>query len=143
MGSSFTPQGYDRPSFSYAQTQRCRRLLPIVDSESMELEPNARRAGDQVSATTSHSSAAVPSHIGKYEVETENGRGTVVRMFRARDRDTGRRVTLKLLAGGRDRRLADLFRREIAIAAGLRHKNIVAIYELGDHAGLPFAATQF
>jgi eukaryotic-like serine/threonine-protein kinase len=82
------------------------------------------------------------ARIGKYEVDAEIGNGTLVKVFRALDRDTGRPVTLKLLAEAGDRRVADLFRRKVATAAKLSHKNLIAIYELGEHEGLPFAAMQ-
>src|SRR5207302_514244 len=42
----------------------------------------------------------------------------------------------------RDRRLVEVFRREVANAARLRHRNLITIYELGDHDGRPFAAMQ-
>ena len=84
------------------------------------------------------------TRIGKYEVETEIGSssGGRVRVFRALDRDTGRPVTLKLLADVTDKRRGDRFRREVACVAKLRHPNVVAVYELGEHVGLPFAAIE-
>jgi TonB family protein len=85
---------------------------------------------------------ARPARIGKYEVRSEVGKGTLVKLFRASDRDTGRSVILKVLTGSRDRRLVELFRRVVGTAARLRHRNLITIYELGEHAGLPFAAMQ-
>ncbi|MDE3159522.1 MAG: TonB family protein [Acidobacteriota bacterium] len=84
------------------------------------------------------------TRIGKYEVEAEIGSssGGRVRVFRALDRDTGRPVTLKLLADVTDKRRGDRFRREVACVAKLRHPNVVAVYELGEHVGLPFAAIE-
>ena len=79
--------------------------------------------------------------IGKYEVAAEIGRGALVKVFRASDRDTERTVTLKLLTP-EGRHLADVFRRKVATAARLRHPHFIAIYELGEHEGLPFAAMQ-
>jgi TonB family protein len=51
-------------------------------------------------------------------------------------------VTLKLLADVTDKRRGDRFRREVACVAKLRHPNVVAVYELGEHVGLPFAAIE-
>ena len=65
---------------------------------------------------------AVPARIGKYEVRSELGNGTLVKLFRASDRDTGRPVILKVLTGSRDRRLVELFRRVVGNAARLRHR---------------------
>ena len=82
------------------------------------------------------------AHIGKYEVEAEIAERSRVQVFRGFDRDTGRPVTLKILADIADLELHDRFRREVAVAAKLRHPSIIAIYELGEHVGLPFAAMQ-
>lgn len=84
------------------------------------------------------------TRIGKYEVEAEIGSssGGRVRVFRALDRGTGRPVTLKLLADVTDKRRGDRFRWEVACVAKLRHPNVVAVYELGEHVGLPFAAIE-
>jgi TonB family protein len=82
------------------------------------------------------------ARIGKYEVEAEIGHSATVKVFRALDRDTGRPVTLKVLTDVADRVLVERFRREVAAAAGLRHPRFIAIYELGEHVGLPFAAMQ-
>ncbi len=82
------------------------------------------------------------ARIGKYEVEAEIGHSATVKVFRALDRDTGRPVTLKVLTDVADRALVERFRREVAAAAGLRNRSFIAIYELGEHVGLPFAAMQ-
>jgi hypothetical protein len=64
-------------------------------------------------------------------------------VFRAFDRDIDRRVTLKVLTAAPNNLLADRFRREVAITASLHHANMIAIYELGEHAGLPFVAMEY
>jgi len=47
-----------------------------------------------------------------------------------------------MLSNTQDPRLAGLFRGEVASVARLHHPNLITIYELGEHAGLPFAALQ-
>lgn len=86
---------------------------------------------------------AVPPRIGKYEVEAETAHTPLGRVFRAFDRDTGRTVSLAVLTEVAGRPLAERFRREVALAANLRTPGVVAIYELGEHLGLPFAAMQY
>jgi len=80
--------------------------------------------------------------IEKYEVETEIGRGDLVRVFRAFDRSLGRPVTLKLLTDLGGSALTRRFRAEVASIAKLRSPHLIAIYGLGEHVGLPFAAMQ-
>jgi TonB family protein len=85
---------------------------------------------------------SVSARIGKYEIEAELG-GGVVRVFHARDRATGRRVTLKVLTDLADRARAERFRREVAAVANLRSASLISIYELGEHVGMPFAALEY
>jgi len=89
--------------------------------------------------------SAAGHRIGKYEIVTETGasKHARVKMFRALDRDLGRPVTVKTVADANDRRLADQFRRDVSSIAKLRVANVVAIYELGEQEGLPFAAMQY
>ena len=84
------------------------------------------------------------SHIGKYEVVTQVGafKHARVKVFRAFDRDIGRPITLKLVADASDPWLADEFRHEVSSVAKLRVPNVIAIYEMSEYAGLPFAAMQ-
>src|SRR5262249_16884371 len=87
--------------------------------------------------------AALPARIGKYEVKEEIGEGDLIRLVRAFDCDTGRPVTLKILTDKATPNLVDRFRREVGSAAKLRTPNTIAIYEMGEHAGLVFAAMQW
>ena len=82
------------------------------------------------------------TRIGKYEVGAEMQGDPVVEILQGFDRDTGRPVTLKVLTELADPALRERFRREVATAARLHHSALIAIYELGDHAGRPFAAMQ-
>ena len=83
-----------------------------------------------------------PARVGRYDIESEIGNGLLVRVFRAFDQSTARPVTLKVITGAADESAIERFRSEVSTAARLRHPGIVAIYELGEHNGLPFAATQ-
>ena len=61
------------------------------------------------------------------------------RVFRARDRDLGRDIVVKLALNDR-RDPSDLqrFRREIALAARVQHPNLVPVLDAGDADGVPF-----
>src|SRR5581483_2666535 len=83
----------------------------------------------------------VSARIGKYEVENDLG-GGLVRVLYARDRATGRKVTLKVLTDLADRPRGERFRREVAAIANIRSSSLISIYELGEHVGMPFAAME-
>jgi serine/threonine protein kinase len=75
--------------------------------------------------------------IGKYEIQADLGQGGFGRVFRAFDPTVGRPVAIKVLTTeGKD--LLNRFRNEATAAGNLRHKNIVTIYEFGEHSGRPF-----
>ncbi|MCC6362827.1 MAG: protein kinase [Bryobacterales bacterium] len=76
--------------------------------------------------------------IGRYEVQIELGRGGFGRVYRAFDPTMGRMVAVKTLTAGGDPELLLRFRNEAASAGKLHHKNIVTIYDFGEHEGEPY-----
>jgi tetratricopeptide (TPR) repeat protein len=82
--------------------------------------------------------------IGKYQVEKVLGRGGMGTVYQARDPVIRRTVALKTMTPG----LADTpelkarFLREAQAAGGLRHHNIVIVYDLGEDRGQPYIAME-
>ncbi len=100
-----------------------------IPSDAIESLPRL----DQASAIQGQS-------IGNYELLDEISRGGMGIVYRARQVNAGRVVAVKVMlpqllpiAGMRER-----FRREIEAVARLDHPNILPIYEVGEHAGLPY-----
>src|SRR5206468_11251517 len=81
--------------------------------------------------------------IGKYQSQAELGRGGLVSVYRAYDPTVGRLVAIKVLTASGDRNLLSRFKNEAAAAGNLRHKNIVTIYDFGEHEGLPYIVMEF
>src|SRR4051794_6577509 len=83
--------------------------------------------------------------IGKYEVLNHIATGGMGAVYRALDTVLKREVALKVLPpeAATKPALLERFRREARSAAQLRHDNIVAIYEFGEHAGTYFLALEF
>jgi serine/threonine-protein kinase len=123
---------------------RIRRVLADVDA----LFPPAdapRRTSDtdlpppDVRTPQPPSEAALP-RIPGYEVEAVLGRGGMGIVFRARHLRLNRSVALKMALAGdfAEPRERQRFQREAEAAAGLRHPNVVQIYDVGDTDGRPY-----
>ncbi|HVS36218.1 MAG TPA: protein kinase [Gemmataceae bacterium] len=83
--------------------------------------------------------AALP-RIPGYEVEAVLGRGGMGIVFRARHLRLKRLVALKMALAGdfAEPRERERFPREAEAAAGLRHPNVVQIYDVGEADGRPY-----
>ena len=82
--------------------------------------------------------------FGDYELIEQIGRGGMGMVYRARQRNLGREVAIKLLSAGQraSDELVESLRREAQNAALLQHPNIVVVHEMGEHGGLIYFAMQ-
>src|ERR1700693_3217030 len=76
--------------------------------------------------------------IGKYEILAELGQGGFGRVYRAFDPTVGRPVAIKILTVEGNHDLLTRFRNEATSAGNLRHRNIVTVYDYGEHMGRPY-----
>ncbi|MCO5104623.1 MAG: serine/threonine protein kinase [Burkholderiaceae bacterium] len=89
-----------------------------------------------------------PTRLGRYEIEGELGRGSMGKVYAARDPVIDRTVALKTLALSSEfegHALVDArarFFREAQSAGRLQHPHIVAIYDAGDESGLVWIAME-
>jgi hypothetical protein len=124
-----------------------RNELPPDRNKTLALTLALSRSGDPAA------SSEAGQRVAHYRLIREIGRGSMSRVYEARDTrgaNEGRLVALKLLAdsprhGGhcRTRWLCRPIRREARAIASLSHPNIVAIYEVGEHKGQHFIAMEY
>lgn len=83
--------------------------------------------------------------VGEFDIECELARGGMGVIYKATEAGVGRTVALKLLAPelGVSGRVAERFRREARMVAGLEHPNIVPVYRVGQIGGLLFIAMKY
>jgi serine/threonine protein kinase/tetratricopeptide (TPR) repeat protein len=86
-----------------------------------------------------------PVHIPGYEVLGELGRGGMGVVYLATHLQLRRQVALKVILAGAhaDASALDRFHHEARTVARLNHPNIVQVYEIGSHEGLPFIALEY
>jgi len=85
------------------------------------------------------------SHLaGAYRVERELGGGGMSRVFLAHEIALGRRVVLKVFPPELAAALSvDRFQREVRVAAGLQHPNIVPLLAAGSAGGVLYYTMPF
>jgi serine/threonine protein kinase len=86
-----------------------------------------------------------PPCIPGYEIISILGRGGVGVVYKARQMETDRVVALKVLRAGSHAGEMELsrFRTEYAAVAKVQHPNVIQIYEVGEHEGVPYLAAEY
>ena len=88
--------------------------------------------------------SGAPDKIGNYKLLEKIGQGGMGTLYRALDPKIGRHVAIKLIReGGDSEEMRERLLREARSAGGLKHGNIVTIFELGEHEGTPFIAMEY
>ena len=82
------------------------------------------------------------TRLGPYEVGEQIGAGGMGEVYRARDPRLGRDVAIKIIAAAPDSDLLARFERETRATAVLAHPNILTIFDVGMHDGLPFLVSE-
>jgi serine/threonine protein kinase/tetratricopeptide (TPR) repeat protein len=82
------------------------------------------------------------TRLGPYEVGEQIGAGGMGEVYRARDPRLGRDVAIKIIASAPDSDLLARFERETRATAVLAHPNILTIFDVGTHDGLPFLVSE-
>ncbi len=127
-------------------------------TEGMDLVPQPGRepaasssAPDATQAWLTHPAApgsagdAAPVSVPGYAVEAVLGRGGMGVVYRARQLALNRTVALKMILAGGQASAQDRarFQEEARVIARLQHPNIVQIFEVGEHQGLPYFSLEF
>jgi serine/threonine protein kinase len=97
------------------------------------------------SIAVSKTSMRVPRELGGFELCERIGQGGMGSVFRARQKDLGRDVAVKLLAPrlSQNARFVQRFMREARAAGRLSHPNIVAAIDVGESEGFHYFAMEF
>ncbi|HKB40235.1 MAG TPA: serine/threonine-protein kinase, partial [Gemmataceae bacterium] len=102
---------------------------------------------DREEAAKPESAGPLPplERLGDFRIIREIGHGGMGVVYEAEQISLGRHVALKVLPRQvlSDARTKQRFEREAKAAAKLHHTNIVPVFGIGEHDGLPYYAMQF
>jgi tRNA A-37 threonylcarbamoyl transferase component Bud32 len=119
---AITPSPSQRRGYAAPTAQRSTSLTVTPTTEAPRSASEALEPG---------------TRIKQYELIRELGRGGMGVVYAARDLKLGRRVALKFLQTI-DRDIVDRFLVEARATAKCNHDNIVIIYEVDEHQGMPY-----
>src|SRR5262249_7048246 len=88
----------------------------------------------------------VGQQFGPFFIEKELGAGAMGAVYRAKYLQTGQVVAIKVMAanvGATNTHATARFEREAKILKQLRHPNIVRLFGIGKHAGMPYYAMEY
>jgi eukaryotic-like serine/threonine-protein kinase len=128
----------------------CPELLPRVKARLGQIRAVDAQFDALFPTTGSCPTPPVPAEAGPplfpgFEVRELLGRGGMGVVYRAWDRRLNRDVAIKMLIAGAFARPEELerFLRGAEAEAGLRHPNVVQVYDVGDLDGRPYFTMEF
>jgi serine/threonine protein kinase len=81
----------------------------------------------------------------RYDILAEAGHGSMGNVYKARDRETGETVALKLLKPeiSSDQAMMDRFKNELLFARKITHKNVCRVHEFNRIGGIAYTSMEF
>jgi serine/threonine protein kinase len=138
------PEAADALRSFFASELLFRQLLTGEFRSSNGIAPD-QRAFPTVQATAPSTPwKSLPVTLGRYRVSKLLGHGAMGTVYRAHDTELDRPVALKVphrLPSG-ETMLRDRHQQEARAAAGLRHPNLCAVYDVGEINGINFIAME-
>ncbi len=82
---------------------------------------------------------------GRYEIIEELGKGGMGRVYRVEDKRLDQEVALKLIKPeiAKDKKTIERFSNELKLARNIRHKNVCAMFDLGETDGAHFITMEY
>src|ERR1700723_3040343 len=136
-GGAPTPRDSHRPSVSHDTVL----LTDAPENNSVQTvsAPAAPFAIPNLSST------ALTAISQRYDILAEAGHGSMGNVYKARDRETGETVALKLLKPeiASDQAMMERFKNELLFARKITHKNVCRMHEFNRVGGVAYTSMEF
>ena len=105
--------------------------------------PGSHPSGEAL--ITNISQAALSALSQRYDILAEAGHGSMGNVYKARDRETGEIVALKLLKPeiASDQAMMERFKNELLFARRITHKNVCRVHDFNRIAGIAYTSMEF
>src|SRR5580693_4929228 len=117
-------------------------LLTDAPESSPAQTVSASAAASPIPNLSSNALAAISQ---RYDILGEAGHGSMGNVYKARDRETGETVALKLLKPeiASDQSMMERFKNELLFARKITHKNVCRSYEFNRINGIAYTSMEF
>jgi len=114
-------------------------LSDVPNATSLVAEPAAPLAALHLS------SLALAALEQRYEILGEAGHGSMGNVYKARDRETGETVALKILKPeiASDQAMMERFKNELLFARKITHKNVCRVHDFNRTGGIAYTSMEF
>jgi serine/threonine protein kinase len=143
MTQPSNPKG-DAPATGDSSGERRRQdtvlLSDVADAPALIAEISAPAL-----ANSNLSSLSLAALGQRYDILAEAGQGSMGNVYKARDRETGETVALKLLKPeiASDQAMMERFKNELLFARKITHKNVCRVHEFNRIGGIAYTSMEF
>ncbi len=143
MAESTNPNKGVPPAGDERRPVELQKTLLLTDvPEAAVLIPEQAAPADANSTLNPATLAALSQ---RYDILADAGHGSMGNVYKARDRETGEIVALKLLKPeiASDQSMMDRFKNELLFARKITHKNVCRVHEFNRIGGIAYTSMEF
>jgi serine/threonine protein kinase len=120
-------------------------LMPEASAPAQPEPAPAPPAGSQPPSAPQFPTVDLTPLSQRYELLAEAGHGSMGNVYKARDRETGETVALKLLKPeiASDQAMMERFKKELLFARKITHKNVCRVHEFNRIGGIAYTSMEF
>ena len=138
--------GAGTPARSGSDADRQKTVLlsdATIASHAADASPSGTESFQLSSLNLTSNSLAALSQ--RYDILSEAGHGNMGNVYKAKDRETGETVALKLIKPeiASDQAMTDRFKNELLFARKITHKNVCRVYEFNRLGGIAYTSMEF